>query len=134
MRAPPRSVDRNPQSTIFNYMVEYHATDDCSLDGVLLALADPTRRAILSALGQGQKRVTDLAAPFDMSLNAVSKHVKTLERAGLVQRRRAGREHFVIANPEPIEKTAAWFDAQRAFWNARLDKLEALLGEEHSHE
>jgi DNA-binding transcriptional ArsR family regulator len=115
-------------------MVEYHATDDRMLDGVLAALADPTRRAIMAALAGGERRVTDLAAPFDMSLNAVSKHVKTLERAGLVRRRRAGREHFVIANPAPIEKTAEWFDAQRQFWNARLDRLEALIREEDGDE
>lgn len=100
------------------------------LDDVLTALADPTRRAIMTALGDGEQRVTDIAAPFNMSLNAVSKHVKTLERAGLVRRRREGREHLVIANPAAIEDTARWFDAQRAFWNARLDKLEALMKEE----
>ncbi|WDI32443.1 metalloregulator ArsR/SmtB family transcription factor [Hyphococcus flavus] len=111
-------------------MVEYHATDDITLDGVLVALADPTRRAILAALGEGERRVTDLAKPFDMSLNAVSKHVKTLERAGLVRRRREGREHLVIANPAPIEETAAWFDAQRKFWNARLNRLETLMKKE----
>ena len=115
-------------------MVEYHATDDKALDGVLLALADPTRRAIMDALGDGEMRVTDIARPFDMSLNAVSKHVKTLERAGLVRRRREGREHLVIANPAPIEKTAAWFDAKRKFWNARLDRLEALMKREAGNE
>lgn len=115
-------------------MVEYHATEDQALDGVLTALADPTRRAIMTALGQGQARVTDIAAPFDMSLNAVSKHVKTLERAGLVSRRREGREHFLTANPAAIEKTARWFDAQRKFWNARLDRLETLINEETDDE
>lgn len=115
-------------------MVEYNVADDKNLTDVLAALADPTRRAIMTALGGGERRVTDIAAPFAMSLNAVSKHVKTLERAGLVRRRRAGREHFVAANPAPIEKTAQWFDAQRRFWNARLDKLEALMGEEKDNE
>ncbi|MEO1137559.1 MAG: metalloregulator ArsR/SmtB family transcription factor [Pseudomonadota bacterium] len=115
-------------------MVEYCATDDETLTDVLTALADPTRRAIMAALGGGERRVTDIAAPFDMSLNAISKHVKALERAGLVRRRRAGREHFVAANPAPIEKTAQWFDAQRRFWNERLDKLEAVMGEETDHE
>ncbi len=111
-------------------MVEYLNKDEQILDGVLSALADPTRRAIMSALGGGEKRISDIAAPFDMSLNAVSKHVKTLERAGLVRRRREGREHFLRANPAPIEKTADWFDAQRRFWNARLDRLESLMMEE----
>lgn len=119
---------------IFNYMVEYCATDDHGLDGVLSALADPTRRAIMESLGGGEKRVSDVAAPFDMSLNAVSKHVKILERAGLVRRHRRGREHFLTVNPASIETTAAWFDAQRKFWNARLDKLEALMREENGDE
>ena len=79
-------------------------------------------------------RVTEIAAPFDMSLNAVSKHVKTLERASLVRRRRVGREHFLSANPAAIEKTAQWFDAQRKFWNARLDRLEALMKLETENE
>ena len=115
-------------------MVEYFAADDATLDAVMTALGDPTRRAIMTALGEGEKRVTDLAAPFDMSLNAVSKHVKTLERAGLVRRRREGREHFLSAEPAPLEKTAEWFDAQRRFWNARLDRLEMLIREEQGDE
>lgn len=119
---------------IFNQMVEYRVADDHGLDAALSALADPTRRAIMAALHGGERRVTEIAKPFDMSLNAVSKHVKTLERANLVRRRRAGREHFLSANPAAIEKIAAWFDAQRAFWNARLDKLEALVTKEIEHE
>ncbi len=115
-------------------MVEYCATDDHVIDAALSALADPTRRAILTTLSGGERRITDIAAPFNMSLNAVSKHVKTLERAGLIRRRRVGREHFLIANAATIEKTAAWFDAQRRFWNARLDKLEALMSEEYDNE
>lgn len=119
---------------LFNHMVEFHATDDKALDGVLAALSDPTRRSIMTALGSGEQRVSDLAAPFDMSLNAVSKHVKTLERAGLVRRRRQGRENFIAANPAAIEKTAQWFDAQRKFWNARLDRLEQLMKEQGDDE
>ncbi|MGV6820806.1 MAG: ArsR/SmtB family transcription factor [Parvularcula sp.] len=111
-------------------MVEYHSPENTRLDGVLAALADPTRRAIFTALRGGEQRVTDLAHPFDVSLNAISKHIKTLERAGLVQRRRAGREHFVIANPAPLEDAGRWFDAQRAFWNERLDRLEVLMRKE----
>lgn len=100
------------------------------LDQTLMALADPTRRAILTRLSQGEARVTDLAEPFDMSLNAVSKHIRVLERARLVRRRRVGREHRVSFNPEPLIKAALWMEAQRAFWTARLDTLEALLEEE----
>ena len=115
-------------------MVEYTFTEDQALDSLLMALADPTRRAIMASLGDGEKRVTDVAAPFEISLNAVSKHVKMLERAGLVHRRRTGREHFLSANPAGIEKTAQWFDAQREFWNVRLDRLEALMKEEAGNE
>ncbi len=104
------------------------------LNGVLTALSDPTRRAIMTELGAGERRVSDVAAPFEMSLNAVSKHVKTLERAGLVRRRRVGREHFLTANPAAFERAAEWFDAQRKFWNARLDRLEHLMTEEAGNE
>lgn|SRR5579884_3722149 len=97
------------------------------LDQTLLALADPTRRAILRRLTEGEARVTDLARPFAVSLNSVSKHIRVLERAGLVRRRRAGREHFLSINPEPLDEAAAWIAAQRALWRARLDALDAAL-------
>ncbi|HRO02619.1 MAG TPA: metalloregulator ArsR/SmtB family transcription factor, partial [Terricaulis sp.] len=98
-----------------------------ALDDTMLALADPTRRAILQRLGTGEARVTDLAASFAMSLNAVSKHIRILERAALVQRRRNGREHVLSLNPAPLDEAAAWIESQRQFWNARLDALEAAL-------
>lgn len=97
------------------------------LDLTLSALADPTRRAILERLSEGDARVTELAEPFAMSLNAVSKHIRTLERARLVQRRRAGREHVLSLNPRALDEAACWIAAQRAAWNARLDALDALL-------
>jgi len=115
-------------------MVEYHCRDEPVLDRALAALADPTRRAIMAQLGDGERRVTELAEPFDLSLNAVSKHIKKLERAGLVRRRRVGREHLLSADPAPIDAAAAWFDAQRTFWNARLDRLEALMKKEAEDE
>jgi DNA-binding transcriptional ArsR family regulator len=96
----------------------------------MLALADPTRRAILERLAHEEARVTELAEPFAMSLNAVSKHIRMLERAGLVRRRRSGREHLLSFNPEPLDEAAKWMEATRAFWNARLDALDALLKEE----
>ncbi len=95
----------------------------------MLALADPTRRAILQRLGSGEARVTELAAPFAMSLNAVSKHIRVLERAELVSRRRAGREHFLSLNPKPLDEAAAWIDEQRRFWTQSLDALERALSE-----
>ena len=101
-----------------------------SLDQTLLALADPTRRAILQRLSRGEARVTELAHPFEMSLNAVSKHIRILERADLVRRRTAGREHFLSFNRQRLDEVANWIETQRAAWNARLDALEALLREE----
>lgn len=98
-----------------------------SLDDTLLALADPTRRAILQRLARGEARVTELAQPFAMSLNAVSKHIRMLERARLVRRRRAGREHLLSLNPEPLDAAADWMNAQRALWTARLDALDEML-------
>jgi DNA-binding transcriptional ArsR family regulator len=98
-----------------------------TLDHTLTALADPTRRAILQRLAQGEARVTELAGPFAMSLNGVSKHIRMLERADLVRRRHAGREHFLSLNPQPLDEAAAWIANQRAAWTARLDTLEALL-------
>ncbi len=97
------------------------------LDHTLAALADPTRRAILERLAQGEARVTELADPFAMSLNGVSKHIRILERAQLVQRRRAGREHLLSLDARPLDALAAWVAEQRALWTARLDTLEALL-------
>jgi DNA-binding transcriptional ArsR family regulator len=106
------------------------AADDL-LDATLTALADPTRRAIVRRLVErGEMRVTDLAEPFAMSLNAVSKHIRTLERARLVRRRRAWREHLVSFDPAPIIEAMAWMDNTRAFWTSRLDALEQLLKDE----
>jgi DNA-binding transcriptional ArsR family regulator len=100
------------------------------LDQTLLALADPTRRAILHRLSEGETRVTELARPFSMSLNSVSKHIRLLERAQLVRRRRAGREHFLSYNPRPLDAAALWIQTNRAIWSARLAALDALLQEE----
>jgi DNA-binding transcriptional ArsR family regulator len=101
--------------------------DRPGLDRTLIALADPTRRAILRRLARGEARVTALARPFSMSLNAVSKHIRVLERARLVRRRRAGREHLLTLDLKPLEDAAAWIETQRALWTARLEALDALL-------
>jgi len=101
-----------------------------TLDRTLLALADPTRRAILQRLSAGEARVTEVAQPFSMSLNAVSKHILVLERAKLVKRRRMGREHFLSYRPEPLDAAAKWMAETRTFWAGRLDALEQLLREE----
>ena len=96
-------------------------------DLTLVALAHPVRRAILERVMQTELRVTELAEPFDMSLNAVSKHIRMLERAGLVSRRRVWREHLVSFNSEPLEQVSAWIEKTRRFWSARLDALDDLL-------
>lgn len=92
-----------------------------------IALADPTRRSILERLCRGEARVTELARPYAMSLNAVSKHIRVLERARLIRRRRAGRDHFLSFNPDPLTSAAAWIAAQRSLWMNRLEALDALL-------
>lgn len=101
-----------------------------TLDRTLLALADPTRRAILERLSTGEARVTDIARPFSMSLNAVSKHILVLERARLVRRRKVGRDHYLSYRQEPLDTAAQWINSTRNFWASRLDELERLLREE----
>jgi DNA-binding transcriptional ArsR family regulator len=105
-------------------MVEYN---DVQLTLTYMALADPTRRAILSRLRSGASRITELAAPFAMSLNAVSKHIRILERAGLVQRQVRGRDHYIALQAAPLRDASAWIDTYRTFWEERLDALETFL-------
>lgn len=100
------------------------------LDATLTALADPTRRAILARLTHGETRVTELARPFDLSLNAVSKHIRMLERGGLIRRRRAGREHLLSLDPTPLDAAGEWIAVQKAAWSARLALLDDILQDE----
>ena len=97
------------------------------LDDTLIALADDTRRSILRRLASGEARVTEVAAPFDISLNSVSKHIRLLERAGLVSRRVAGRDHFLSLQRKPFDELTEWMLKTREFWSSRLDILEATL-------
>ena len=97
------------------------------LDDTLIALADDTRRSILGRLAAGEARVTEVAAPFDISLNSVSKHIRILERAGLVRRRVEGRDHFLALEPKPFDDLTEWMRKTREFWSSRLDRLEAAL-------
>jgi DNA-binding transcriptional ArsR family regulator len=107
-------------------MGEYMNDDD--LSRILKAVGDTTRRQILTLLVQeGAMRVTALAAHFDMSLNAVSKHIKVLEEAGLVTRQTLGREHFIAAALEPLKLTARWFGQLKSIWDLRLAALDNLL-------
>ena len=109
---------------IFNHMVE-----DSSklLDRTFGALADPTRRRILSQLAKGDGCVTDLARPHAMSLAAVSKHLIVLEKAGLVKRRRNGRVHSLALEAKPMKDAQAWLDRYRKFWQGNLDQFEKYL-------
>jgi DNA-binding transcriptional ArsR family regulator len=102
-------------------------TTTAQLDRTLTALGDTTRRAIVQRLSQGDARVTDLARPFAMSLNAVSKHIRILERARLVKRRRDGREHILSFDPAPLDAATSWITTQRAAWTMRLQALDELL-------
>jgi DNA-binding transcriptional ArsR family regulator len=97
------------------------------LDRTLMALADPIRRRILQRLAASEARVTDVAAGFSISLNSVSKHIRLLERAGLIERNVSGREHFLRFRPEPLSEAQQWIAAQQAFWASRLQALDDLL-------
>ena len=108
------------------------AQNDKRLDDTLVALSDGKRRAILRRLARGEARVTELAAPFKVSLNAISKHIKLLERAGLVERRRNGREHVLRFKPEPLSRVQEWITQQEAFWQSSLIAIDDLLKQEDS--
>ena len=100
-----------------------------SLDRTFGALADPTRRRMLEHLAQGDLCVTDLARPYAMSLPAVSKHLRVLEKAGLVRRRRRGRVHSLKLETKPMQQAQAWIEEYRKFWEASLDRLDEYLKE-----
>jgi DNA-binding transcriptional ArsR family regulator len=107
---------------IFNLMVEFNA------DQVYAALAHPARRSIVNRLARrGEARVTEIAASFDVSLNAVSKHLKVLERAGLVTRSVVGRDHWLCLQAAPLAAAESWIGRQRRFWEDSLDQLEAYV-------
>jgi DNA-binding transcriptional ArsR family regulator len=110
-------------------MVKYRSDP---LSEIFRALADPTRRAILAALAHGDATVGELAAPFDMSLPAVSKHLSVLEGAGLLHRRRNGRMRLCRLDPRPMREAACWIEDCRRFWDTQLDRLERYLSETES--
>ena len=97
------------------------------LDATFAALSDPTRRGILEQLSRGQTRVTDLAQPYRMSLPAVSKHLRVLERAGLIVRSRVGREHRIRVDPKPIEQARDWIAMYAEVWQRQFDALDDYL-------
>jgi DNA-binding transcriptional ArsR family regulator len=97
------------------------------LDGLFGALADPTRRAIVERLlAKGELSVGDIAAPFAMSTPAISRHLKVLEEAGIVERRIEKQWRFIRVNPTALRPVESWIERQRQFWNGALDRLEAL--------
>jgi len=111
-------------------MGEYGAAQ---LDAIFSAMADPTRRAILAKLAASDARVTELAAGFPISLNSTSKHIRMLERAGLVRRTIAGRDHFLALNAAPMAEAAEWIERYRKFWDERLAALDALVSKRRTH-
>lgn len=109
---------------IVNHMVNFYSNN---LDAVFSALGDATRRAILAKLAQGEARVSDLAAPHDMSLPAVSKHLRVLESAGLVTKRKEGRTTFCRLQPQPLMGAADWIAFYQNFWEEKFDALADYL-------
>ena len=104
------------------------------LSTTFAALADPTRRAILSRLATGETTVTELAAPFDMSLSAVTKHLKVLERAGLISRGRHAQWRPCRLEAKPLREVADWVEQYQKFWEQSLDRLEDYLRELQAQE
>lgn len=114
-------------------MVEYR--DDIALSKILKCVSDSTRRSLLTQLcQQGPCRVTDLAAYYDMSLNAISKHIKVLERCELVKRRTTGRTHWIEAELSQIHQVEAWFKELKSIWELRLDKLTEIIQTENGND
>ena len=103
--------------------------DKDPLSRTLAAIADPTRRAILARLGRGPATVTELAQPFDLALPTISKHLKVLERAGLIERGRSAQTRPCRLSAEPLREAAQWVEQYRAHWEARLDRLADYLDE-----
>ncbi len=109
-----------PAVIIFNRMVEYPSKP---LNRVFFALADPTRRAVLARIASGELTVTAIAAPFGISLAAVSKHIRVLETAGLLKRTRHGREHRLSFVPQPLQAAADWINQYERFWTEHLESI-----------
>lgn len=104
------------------------------LDNVLTAISHPSRRAIIAQLSKGSARFLDVAEPFDTALNAVTKHLKILERAGLIERRKQGREVLISLRAEPLRQVAGWVNQYEMFWNAHLDQLEHHFRNKRIHQ
>jgi DNA-binding transcriptional ArsR family regulator len=104
------------------------------LTDVLTAISHPSRRAIIGQLAMGPARFTDIARPFNTALNAITKHLKLLERAGLIEREKRGREVFISFRAEPLRQVAGWVHEYERFWNERLDTFEDYFKEKKKKE
>ena len=114
---------------IFNHMVEH--SPSAELDRIFSALADSTRRAILQALTHRPATINEIARPFPVSLNAVSKHLMVLERAGLLRREIRGREHYCSIEPRPLREAEEWLEHYRQFWEQLMDALEGYVARKY---
>ena len=103
------------------------------LNATFHALADPTRRAMLARLARGEQSIAELSQPFDMSLWGAAKHVKVLEAAGLVHRRKVGRSQICRLRPAPLAQAERWLRQWERLWSARIDRLEALIARDKEH-
>jgi DNA-binding transcriptional ArsR family regulator len=119
------ACEQNRARQILNQMVKYLPA--ASLDQIFAALSDPTRRRILDLLARAELCVTDLAKPFSISLPAISKHLRVLERAGLIKRERDGRVHRLRLEAKPMRDAAAWIERYRGFWEGQFDALADYL-------
>jgi DNA-binding transcriptional ArsR family regulator len=120
----PLDLTRSLLLIIVNHMVHCSTVN---LDRVAAAISDPTRRAIIDRLARGSARISDVAEPFPMTLTGFCKHVRVLERAGLVRRTRRGRENTLELSPQPLRDMAKWILNYEEFWNARLDRLQEFF-------
>src|SRR5712672_618538 len=111
----------------------YEMAPSNHLDATFAALADPTRRAILARLAAGEASVMELAAPFDMSQPGISKHLKVLERAGLVSRGRDAQRRPRRLEARPLAEATGWLEAYRRFWEGNFERLDAVLEELKAH-
>lgn len=119
-------VDNRPRGGIFNHMVQDRSA---TLNRVFHALAHPARRAMLRRLAEGERNLSQLAAPLRMSFPAASKHVRVLERARLVRRRVVGRTHLCRIEGKPLADASKWLEKYRRVWEASFQRLDALLEE-----
>jgi DNA-binding transcriptional ArsR family regulator len=126
-------------SRLWQIVLAKHYTLWCNvgmdqLTDVMTAISHPTRRAIIGQLANGPARFLDVAKPFDTALNAVTKHLKLLERAGLIERRKQGREVFISLRGDPLKQVAVWVHQYERFWNERLDTFEQYFKDKKKKE